>query len=140
MFWNISPKCIANLRDLAGMLTADGVIIVAVPDAGGVQASTLGAHWLHLDVPRHLFHLSRSSLEKALALAALGPVRWWNHEFEYDVMGWAQSTLAFAGMPSAFFNAVTGRMRFGPQQIAAVSCGVAASLITLPLAVKWGSS
>jgi SAM-dependent methyltransferase len=134
------PDPLQTLRDLAGMLAADGVIVVAVPDARGVQASTLGAHWLHLDVPRHLFHLSRSSLEKALALAALGPVRWWNHEFEYDVMGWSQSALAMVGMPSAFFNAVTGRMPFGPRQVAALASGVAASLITLPLAAKWGSS
>jgi len=134
------PELLETLRELAGMLTPSGTIILAVPDAGGVQASTLGAHWMHLDVPRHLFHLGRSSLEKALAMADLAPIRWWNHEFEYDVMGWSQSTLSLAGMPSAFFNAVTGRMQFGPRQVGALMCGAATSLVTLPLAAKWGSS
>jgi 2-polyprenyl-3-methyl-5-hydroxy-6-metoxy-1,4-benzoquinol methylase len=134
------PEPFEKLRELAGMLTPDGIIILAVPDAGGVQASTFGAHWMHLDVPRHLFHLSRSSLEMALKLAGLAPVRWWNREFEYDVMGWSQSALALAGNPSAFFNAVTGRMRFGPRWVMSFMCGATLSLATLPLAAKWGSS
>jgi len=134
------PEPFETLRELADMLNPDGIIIFAVPDAGSVQASTFGARWMHLDVPRHLFHFSRPSLEKALELAALRPVRWWTREFEYDLMGWSQSALSLTGMPSAFFNAVTGRMGFGPRWVGAFMCGATASLATLPLAVKWGSS
>jgi len=129
-----------TLRDLCGMLTPGGIIIIAVPDAGGVQATAMGAQWMHLDVPRHLFHLNRSSLKKGLELANLDPIRWWNHEFEYDLMGWSQSVLAKAGMPTAFFNAVTGRMKSGPRQLAAIGAGSAVSLGVLPLAMLWGST
>jgi SAM-dependent methyltransferase len=131
---------LAMIRELEGLLRPRGVIVIAVPDAEGVQARTLGADWMHLDVPRHLFHFGRKSLERLLSLAALSPFRWWNHEFEYDLMGWSQSALAKAGMPDAFFHAVTGRMPFGPQWAAAVACGIATSAVTLPLALKWGSS
>jgi SAM-dependent methyltransferase len=131
---------VATLRELESLLTPRGVIVIAVPDAEGVQAQALGADWMHLDVPRHLLHFGRTSLERLLPLASLSPFRWWNHELEYDLMGWSQSALAKAGMPSAFFNAMTGRMPFGAQWTAAVACGIAASAVTLPLALKWGSS
>ncbi len=131
---------LATVRELEGMLAPRGVIVIAVPDAEGVQARTLGADWMHLDVPRHLFHFGKTSLERLLSLASLSSFRWWNHEFEYDLMGWSQSALAKAGMPEAFFHAVTGRMPFGAQWTAAMACGIAASAATLPLALKWGSS
>jgi SAM-dependent methyltransferase len=130
----------AVIRELVGMLAPGGVIVIGVPDAEGVQARTLGADWMHLDVPRHLFHFGRTSLERLLSLSSLSPFRWWNHEFEYDLMGWSQSALAKAGMPTAFFDAVTGRIPFGARWTAAMACGIAASAATLPLALKWGSS
>jgi 2-polyprenyl-3-methyl-5-hydroxy-6-metoxy-1,4-benzoquinol methylase len=129
-----------TLRELSGMLTPNGLMIVAVPDAGGVQAKLFGPRWMHLDVPRHLYHFGAESLERVLKLADLAPVRRWQHEFEYDVMGWAQSALAAAGMPSAFFNAVTGRMSFGPRWVGSFVAGSAISAATLPFALKWGSS
>ena len=134
------PDPLATLKELEGMLRPRGVIVLGVPDFQGVQAQTFGAHWMHLDVPRHLFHFGRTSLERLLSLAGLSPFRWWNHEFEYDVMGWSQSALAKAGVPVAFFNAVTGRMPFGAKWAAAMACGSAVSAATLPLALKFGSS
>jgi SAM-dependent methyltransferase len=134
------PDPVATLRELEGMLTPKGVIVLAVPDAQGVQAQSLGADWMHLDVPRHLFHFGRRSLERLLGRASLAPFRWWNHEFEYDLMGWSQSALAKLGMPVDFFDAVTGRTPFGIQWAASVACGSAVSAAALPLALKWGSS
>lgn len=134
------PNPLATLRELEAMLTPKGVIVLAVPDAGGVQAQTLGADWMHLDVPRHLFHFGRSSLEKLLSLAGMEPFRWWHHEFEYDLMGWSQSALAKLGVPVAFFNAVTGRLPIGPKWAASLVCGSVVSAAAVPLAWKWGSS
>jgi len=128
------------VREMEKLLAPGGVFIIGVPDADGVQARTLGAEWMHLDVPRHLYHFGRTSLERLLSLTSLSPFGWWNHEFEYDLMGWSQSALAKVGMPGTFFDAVTGRMPFGARWAAAVACGIAASAATLPLALKWGSS
>lgn len=134
------PDPVATLRELETMLTPKGVIVIGVPDAQGVQAQTFGAHWMHLDVPRHVFHFGRTSLERLLARASLSPFRWWNHEFEYDLMGWSQSALSKARLPVDFFEAVTGRIPLGGKWAASVACGSALSLGMLPLALKWGSS
>ncbi|HEX3851866.1 MAG TPA: class I SAM-dependent methyltransferase, partial [Polyangiaceae bacterium] len=134
------PDPVATLRELEGMLTPKGVIVIGVPDAQGVQAQTFGADWMHLDVPRHLFHFGRRSLEQLLARASLSPFRWWNHEFEYDLMGWSQSALAKVGMPVDFFEAVTGRIPFGLKWATSMAWGSAVSAAALPLAMKWGSS
>ncbi len=134
------PDPVATLRELESMLTPKGVIVIGVPDAQGVQAQTFGADWMHLDVPRHLYHFGRSSLEELLARASLSPFRWWNHEFEYDLMGWSQSALAKVGMPVDFFEAVTGRIPFGLKWATSMACGSAVSAAALPLAMKWGSS
>jgi len=134
------PDPVATLRELERMLTPKGVIVIGVPDAQGVQAETLGAHWMHLDVPRHLYHFGRKSLEQLLARTSLSAFRWWNHEFEYDLMGWSQSTLSKAGLPVDFFEAVTGRIPFGVKWAASLACGSALSAAMLPLALKWGSS
>jgi len=36
--------------------------VIAVPDAGSLQARLFGDRWLHLDPPRHLVHLTRGAL------------------------------------------------------------------------------
>ncbi len=131
---------LAVVRELVGLLAPGGVFIIGVPDAEGVQARTLGAEWMHLDVPRHLYHFGPTSLERLLSLASLSPSGWWNHEIEYDLMGWSQSVLAKVGLPGTFFDAVTGRIPFGARWAGAMICGAAASAATLPLALKWGSS
>ena len=131
---------LATVRELQGQLAPGGVFVIGVPDADGVQARALGADWMHLDVPRHLYHFGRTSLERLLSLTALTPFGWWNHEIEYDLMGWSQSALAKVGMPGTFFDAVTGRIPFGARWTAAIVCGLAATAATLPLALKWGSS
>lgn len=51
----------------ARLLAPRGVLVVAVPDAGSLQARLFGDRWLHLDPPRHLVHLTRPAL-----LAGLG--------------------------------------------------------------------
>ncbi len=134
------PDPVATLRELESMLTPRGVIVLAVPDAQGVQAQTFGADWMHLDVPRHLYHFGRLSLEKSLERVGLAPFRWWKHEFEYDLMGWTQSALSKANLPVDFFEAVTGRIPMGLEWAASVACGSLVSAAALPLAAKWGSS
>ncbi|UTG91863.1 class I SAM-dependent methyltransferase [Geobacter sulfurreducens] len=116
------------LARLAAMLGPGGVLVVAVPDAGGLQCGLFGRHWLHLDVPRHLYHFSRASLGRLLAADGCAVVRTMHHEFEYDLMGWLQSALnALLPVPNILFAALTGRRRPGEHG--------ALTLISLLLAV-----
>lgn len=100
----------ALIAELAELLLPSGVLIVAVPDAGGMQASAFGKHWFHLDVPRHLHHFTRTSLARLLDSCKLDTVKEWNQEFEYDLLGWSQSALNAMMKPqNLFFDLLRGR-------------------------------
>jgi SAM-dependent methyltransferase len=100
----------ALIAELAELLSPTGVLIVAVPDAGGMQAGAFGRHWFHLDVPRHLHHFTRTSLTRLLHSCGLDTVKEWNQEFEYDLLGWSQSALNAIMKPqNLFFDLLRGR-------------------------------
>jgi SAM-dependent methyltransferase len=50
----------------ARLLDPDGVLVVALPNTDSLQARAFGDRWLHLDLPRHLVHLSERSLVERL--------------------------------------------------------------------------
>jgi SAM-dependent methyltransferase len=81
------------LTDLTRILAPGGTLLVAVPDSRGWQARLFGRHWLHLDVPRHLYHFGLASLRGAFERAGLEVGRVWHQELEYDLFGWIQSAL-----------------------------------------------
>lgn len=104
------PDPMATLRLARTLMHPHGKIIIAVPDAGGLQARTFGAQWLHLDVPRHLHHFTQRSLTKLLNTAGFETVRTWNQEFEYDLLGWVQSALnKVLPDPNVLFSMLTAR-------------------------------
>ena len=46
----------------AGLLAPGGVIVIAMPNQGSMQASAFGDRWLALDLPRHLVHVPAAAL------------------------------------------------------------------------------
>lgn len=119
------------LEQVAGRLAPGGKLIIAVPDFGGLQARLFGPRWLHIDVPRHLYHLTAGSLQHALANAGFSVQRTWHQEFEFDLMGWSQSALNYLmPAPNVFFNVLTGKgSGIGP--VARLTGMVLGSLLTL---------
>ena len=120
----------ATLGEIRGLLSPNGVVIIAVPNAGGLQARTFGAKWFHLDVPRHLYHFTRSSLANLLRSEGFIPFREWHQEFEYDLLGWSQSALNLApGPPNLFFDLLRG---FKPPvgKLASTAAWITGSLAT----------
>lgn len=103
-----SPREIVSKAEK--MLAPDGVLLIAVPDYGGFQAQIFRQNWLHLDVPRHLFHFNFTSLDALLKQCGFR-VEWQrNQEFEYDLMGWSQSALnAVFQKKNVFFKALAGQ-------------------------------
>jgi 2-polyprenyl-3-methyl-5-hydroxy-6-metoxy-1,4-benzoquinol methylase len=138
----------ATLRDARGLLSPGGVLIVAVPDAGGLQARVFGSKWLHLDVPRHLYHFTRFSLESLLRSERFAHFREWHQEFEYDLLGWSQSALNFGPTaPNLFFDLLTGRKpAIGPSQrlstwvAGCVLTGLAIPLVPLSTVARRGGT
>lgn len=99
------------LKDVFQLLAPEGVLLIAVPDARGLQATIFGRFWLHLDVPRHLFHFDFNSLKLLLEQNGFGIKRHWHQEFEYDLLGWSQSALntIYRRNPNVFFRMLAGQ-------------------------------
>lgn len=119
------------------LLRPGGQIIVAVPNAGGIQAKLFGRHWLHLDVPRHLYHFNSKALLCLLEAENFRVMQTWHGELEYDVMGWAQSTLnAIGTQQNAFLQMMMGRKAKAsmPYNATIMFAGFILSATSIPLA------
>ncbi len=51
-----------SVRELDRLLTSDGLVVIAVPNPASVDARSYGADWAAYDVPRHLYHLTPSTM------------------------------------------------------------------------------
>jgi 2-polyprenyl-3-methyl-5-hydroxy-6-metoxy-1,4-benzoquinol methylase len=93
------------LDDVDYLLKDNGLIFIAVPNSSGWQAKLFGVNWLHLDVPRHLFHFDPKSLAFCLQKYRFEIKKISHQEFEYDLLGWSQSALnSIFKIPNIFFK------------------------------------
>jgi SAM-dependent methyltransferase len=124
---------IAKIRPL---VADEGLILIAVPDFEGLQAKTFGSNWLHLDLPRHLYHFTATSIDGMLHQTEFVPVAHWHQEFEYDLIGWWQSALnALLPTPNVLFDFLA-RKKFHGTLMEKIISGISApffSLASLPL-------
>jgi SAM-dependent methyltransferase len=137
-----NPKEI--IASLSKRLAADGTLIIAVPDFGGLQSKVFGKDWFHLDVPRHLFHFTQKSLKHLLEDSGLALKHSWHHEVEIDLFGWTQSALNKV-LPSqnALYNILTFRHPLPslPKAALSVGLGTAFTLAALPvMPLGWSMS
>lgn len=58
------PDLYAFIGKLKSLLNPDGVLIIAVPNFKSSDAKHYGPSWAAYDVPRHLWHFSRTSIER----------------------------------------------------------------------------
>lgn len=72
----------------ARLLQQGGVVVVAVPNNASLQARAFGDGWLHLDIPRHLVHLSTASLTAGLRTAGFRVERTSNLRGGQIAIGW----------------------------------------------------
>lgn len=124
------------LLQVHDLLQPDGTLLISVPDNGGWQARFFSRHWVHLDVPRHLFHFDQRSLGRLLDITGFVIQGHWHQELEYDLMGWSQSALnAISREPNVFYNSLIGRpVRVGkPIQLAHLAVGLTLTAAAVPL-------
>jgi len=101
-----------TLFQLSRRLKPKGKLLIAVPDNGGLQSVFFRNKWLHLDVPRHLYHFDIKSLSVCLERTGFSMKYQWHQELEYDLMGWSQSALnCLCPVPNVFFDYLTGKNR-----------------------------
>lgn len=53
-----------QIKELDRILKADGLLVIAVPNFNSYDAKIYREHWAAYDVPRHLYHFSRSSVKR----------------------------------------------------------------------------
>ncbi|MGQ2983680.1 class I SAM-dependent methyltransferase [Flavobacterium sp.] len=61
------PDVDAQISELKRIIKPDGVIIIAVPNYRSYDAQYYGEFWAAYDVPRHLWHFSKTAIEKLFA-------------------------------------------------------------------------
>ena len=69
VFWHSLehlPDSGLAVREAARLVGRGGLIVIAVPNTDSLQARAFGDRWLHLDLPRHLTHLSERALVRRL--------------------------------------------------------------------------
>lgn len=123
------------LQQIARRLKPGGKLIIAVPNWGGLQAKIFKERWLHIDVPRHLYHFEAGALRHCLTSKGFAIQQEWHQEFEYDLLGWSQSALNYLmPHPNLFFDILTGKPTTCSRLMAFTQLvvGTALSILFLP--------
>jgi SAM-dependent methyltransferase len=124
------PNPVATVSECARRLKPGGRIIISVPNFASWQSHFGRAAWLHLDVPRHLFHFSGTSLGMLLKRVGLSNVSADYISVEHDPYGWVQTTLnKFVRPHNALLRYL---MRLDPFTPAAAVSLVAGGILTVP--------
>jgi 2-polyprenyl-3-methyl-5-hydroxy-6-metoxy-1,4-benzoquinol methylase len=69
IYWHVLehlPDPIESLKQATRCLSPGGTLCISVPNVTSLQARLNLATWFHLDVPRHLYHFSKSGLISVL--------------------------------------------------------------------------
>lgn len=61
------PNLEEQIATLANLLEEDGVLVIAVPNFKSFDAKHYKSYWAAFDVPRHLWHFSKTSIAKLFA-------------------------------------------------------------------------
>jgi hypothetical protein len=51
-----------RMNHIHRLLKADGYLIIAVPNIDSYDAKSYGSYWAAYDIPRHLYHFSRKTM------------------------------------------------------------------------------
>jgi 2-polyprenyl-3-methyl-5-hydroxy-6-metoxy-1,4-benzoquinol methylase len=98
------------LRDCAGALGDNGVLVVVTPDVGSLAARLLGRRWWHFRLA-HVGYFSRKTLTAAAAAAGLIPVRVFRARWFFRLSYIAERLTRY--LPIAWLNRLAVRMRPG---------------------------
>ena len=91
VFWHSLehlPEPGRALDAAADALIPAGVLFVAVPNAGSLQAHLFGSRWLAIDAPRHLTHITAAALRARLRADGLEVTRTRQLRGGQVVFGW----------------------------------------------------
>jgi SAM-dependent methyltransferase len=130
------------LRAVSQLLRPGGVLMVGVPNFASLEARVTRDKWFHLDVPRHLVHLTPRWLGEELAGHGFDVRRFSHVAPEFDAFSFIQSTLNLLGLHhNLLYDFLRGRaakVRQGggagwAQSAASVALAVPLGVVGVPL-------
>jgi SAM-dependent methyltransferase len=131
------PDPLSAIERARSLLVDDGRLLISVPNLSSLQARIFGPDWLHLDLPRHLFHFTPRSLERLLERGGFRVERIDTFAPEMEVLGLVQSTLNRVGNEG---NVALRFLKNDPTASASRSIrALAGAAIVLPAAVAWSA-
>jgi 2-polyprenyl-3-methyl-5-hydroxy-6-metoxy-1,4-benzoquinol methylase len=98
------------LAEANRILKPGGVLLVGVPNFSGLEARFFRDKWFHLDVPRHITHLTKAMLKSSLREHGFQDRRWSGFAPEYDAFSFVQSALNGLGLRhNLLYNLLRGK-------------------------------
>jgi SAM-dependent methyltransferase len=134
IFWHSLEhlrRPVSALRHAAKLVAPGGVLVVAVPNAASPQARAFDDRWLHLDVPRHLVHITPPALTATIESLGFRVERVSYLRGGQVVFGWLHGIVGkFPGRPDLYDAIRRPDARQAPQgplfRLYALAAGVAA--------------
>ena len=142
IFWHSLehlPDPGAAIRHAARLIMPGGIVAVAVPNNDSLQARAFPDRWLHLDIPRHLVHLSTRSLDWGLRTSGLKVEHVSFFRGGQTVIGWLQGLVGTLPGHPDLYQALRRSTARGVQQPARTrAVAIAAAVVLVPFAMVAG--
>jgi SAM-dependent methyltransferase len=127
----------ATLTEVRRILKPGGRFVIEVPNFDSWQARLCGPDWFHVDVPRHLLHFDRRSLNTLLEESNFVPEKWSTFSLEYDVFSLTQSFLnKVCTTPNHLFQLLIDHPTARPVRDTLLSLALVAPVAAISLAVS----
>jgi SAM-dependent methyltransferase len=91
VFWHSLehlPAAAPAIDRAVELLAPGGVLVIAVPNFASLQSRTFGDRWFHLDLPRHLVHLTGEALVDGMSARGLVVERRSQWRAGQQMFGW----------------------------------------------------
>jgi SAM-dependent methyltransferase len=124
-----------ELERAAALLAPRGVLVIAVPNAGSLQARIFGDRWLALDLPRHLVHVPARSLVTRLRSLGLTVERVSHWRGGQVLFGWLHGlVVTLPGRPDLYDAIRRPEARRESMRRSTRAATLAAAVVLSPLA------
>lgn len=138
VFWHSLehlPSPGSSIDHAARRLMPQGALFVAIPNGASLQARVFGDRWFHLDLPRHLVHLSTRALTgrmRALGLTVTRVSHWRGGQM---LFGWLHGLVgSLPGEPDLYDAIRRPEARSGPLSHRRRALALAAAAALFPVA------